>query len=63
MFIAHYNICRVHETIRMTPVMMLGVTDHIWIIAELIEAATSRNAPELEGRRVGRLRVIDGGRA
>lgn len=29
LFIAHYNLCRVHETIRMTPAMMLGVTDHI----------------------------------
>ena len=40
---------------------MLGVTDHIWTIAELIEAAYNRGAPEIEGRRVGRLRVIDGG--
>jgi hypothetical protein len=62
LFIAHYNLCRVHETIRMTPAMMLGVTDHIWTIAELIDAATSQNAPEPEGRRVGGLRVIDGGR-
>ena len=45
----------------MTPAMMLGVTDHIWTIAELIEAAYSKDAPEIEGRRVGRLRVIDGG--
>ena len=32
LFIAHYNLCRVHETIRMTPAMMLGVTDHIWTV-------------------------------
>ncbi len=61
LFIAHYNFYRVHETIRMTPAMMLGVTDHIWSIAELIDAATCREAPEPAGRRVGRLRVIDGG--
>ena len=63
LFISHYNLCRVHETIRMTPAMMLGVTDHIWTIAELIEAATSPDAPAPVGRRVGRFRVIDGGQA
>ena len=58
LFIAHYNLCRVHETIRMTPAMMLGVTDHIWSIAELIGAANYRDAPEPVGRRFGRLRVM-----
>lgn len=62
LFIAHYNLCRVHESIRMTPAMMLGVADQIWTIAELIDAATSQDTPEPEGRRVGGLRVIDGGK-
>ncbi len=39
LYVAHYNLSRVHETIRMTPAMALGVTDHIWDIGELIEAA------------------------
>jgi IS1 family transposase len=39
--IAHYNLCRVHETLRCTPAMALGVTDHVWTIGELIEAALS----------------------
>ncbi len=58
LYIAHYNLCRVHETIRMTPAMALGVADHIWTIGELIEAATG---PQPEGRRVGRFTVIKGG--
>jgi hypothetical protein len=37
----HYNLCRVHETLRVTPAMALGVTDHLWSIAELIDAAQS----------------------
>lgn len=41
LFVAHYNLCRVHETIRSTPAMALGVTKHIWTIAELVEAALS----------------------
>ena len=42
--ITHYDLCRVHETLRCTPAMALGVTDHVWSIGELIEAAL--NAPE-----------------
>ena len=61
LFIAHYNLCRVHETIRMTPAMMLGVADHIWSVGELIEVAASSDLPEPPGHRVGHLRVIDGG--
>ena len=58
LYVAHYNLCRVHETIRMTPAMALGVADHIWTIGELIEAATGTQP---EGRRVGRFTVIKGG--
>ncbi len=45
----------------MTPAMALGVTGHIWDIGDLIDAALSPEAPEPEGRPVGRFRVIDGG--
>ena len=61
LYVAHYNLCRVHEATRITPAMSLGVTDHIWTIGELIEAATTGEAPEPEGKRVGAFRVIDGG--
>ena len=36
---AHYNLCRVHSTLRITPAMAAGVTDHVWSIGELLEAA------------------------
>jgi IS1 family transposase len=61
LYVAHYNLCRVHETLQITPAMALGVTGHIWDIGELIEAALSPQAPEPVGRRVGRFTVIDGG--
>ena len=41
---AYYNLCRVHEALRVTPAMQLGVTDHIWTIGELI--ARALEAPE-----------------
>ena len=39
LYVAHYNLCRVHETLRVTPAMASDVTDHIWTIGELVEAA------------------------
>ena len=32
----HYNFCRVHQTLRVTPAMEAGVADHIWTVAELV---------------------------
>ena len=61
LYVAHYNLCRVHETIRMTPAMALKLTDHPWSIAELIDAAL-HGRPEEPSRWYGRFRVIDGGR-
>jgi IS1 family transposase len=39
LYVAYYNFCRVHETLRVTPAMAAGLTDHIWSIAELLRAA------------------------
>jgi transposase-like protein/IS1 family transposase len=33
---AWYNFCRVHSTIRVTPAMQSGLTDHVWTIGELL---------------------------
>ena len=41
LYATHFNFCRVHETLRITPAMQLGVTDHIWTISELVKAALS----------------------
>ncbi len=32
----HYNFCRVHQTLRVTPAMEAGVTDHVWTLEELV---------------------------
>jgi IS1 family transposase len=31
----YYNFCRVHQTLRCTPAMEAGLTDHVWTIEEL----------------------------
>lgn len=35
LWFVYYNFCRVHQTLRVTPAMEAGITDHIWTIAEL----------------------------
>jgi IS1 family transposase len=46
LYVAHYNFCRVHEALRVTPAMQVGVTDHIWTIGELVNAALAGVLPE-----------------
>jgi len=36
LYFAHYNFRRIHSTIRVTPAMEAGITDHVWDLAELL---------------------------
>jgi hypothetical protein len=36
---AHYNFVRIHQTLRVTPAMAAGVTDHLWTLGELLNAS------------------------
>ncbi|MEK7409747.1 MAG: IS1 family transposase [Acidobacteriota bacterium] len=31
-----YNFCRVHQSLRITPAMEAGITDHVWDLGELL---------------------------
>jgi len=33
---AYYNFCRIHQSLRVTPAMESGLTDHVWTIRELL---------------------------
>jgi IS1 family transposase len=33
----HYNFCRIHKTLRVTPAMKAGITDHVWEISEIVD--------------------------
>jgi transposase-like protein/IS1 family transposase len=37
-FVAWYNFCRVHQTLRVTPAMEAKLTDHVWTVKELLAA-------------------------
>jgi hypothetical protein len=45
LYAAYFNLCRVHETLRITPAMAIGITDHIWSVGELIDTAGNREPP------------------
>lgn len=36
LLVAWYNFVRVHQTLRVTPAMEAGLTDHVWTIDELL---------------------------
>lgn len=36
LYFAFYNFCRIHSSIRVTPAMEAGITDHVWELAELL---------------------------
>ena len=66
LYVAHYNLCRVHEALRSTPAMALGIADRVWTIGDLLDAALATQpitptttAPD----RRRRFRVISGGKA
>jgi len=36
-FYMHYNFCRIHKTLRVTPAMEAGITDHVWTVEEMLD--------------------------
>lgn len=44
-----YNFCKVHKTLRVTPAMEAGLTDHVWTMAEVValipEPVTKKRGP------------------
>lgn len=41
---AYYNFCRIHRTLRVTPAMAAGITDHIWSIEEILRFSYKKKA-------------------
>jgi hypothetical protein len=37
LWFAHDNYCRVHMTLKTTPAVAAGLTDHAWSVLELLE--------------------------
>jgi IS1 family transposase len=43
-FYMHYNFCKIHQTLRCTPAMAAGVSDHVWELDEIIRLLDSKDA-------------------
>jgi len=39
LFHMHYNFCRIHQTLRVTPAMESGISQHVWSIQEIVSLA------------------------
>ena len=37
----HYNFCRIHKSLRVTPAMEAGVSSHVWEIGEIVDLLDS----------------------
>ncbi len=39
LYFMHYNFARIHKTLRVTPAMEAGVSDHVWSLEEIARLA------------------------
>jgi hypothetical protein len=46
----YYNFCRVHQTLRVTPAMEAGVSDHMWTVEELASLLAEAEAAKPKTR-------------
>lgn len=49
LFFTFYNFARIHSTIRMSPAMAAGVTDHLWDMADIVRLIDEREAARRPG--------------
>lgn len=40
------HVCRIHSSLRVTPAMEAGITDHIWTITELVKDIAHKNGAQ-----------------
>ena len=38
-YAVHYNFARIHKTLRITPAMAVGLSDHVWTLEEIVQMA------------------------
>jgi hypothetical protein len=66
LYVAHYNLCRVHEALKTTPAVALGIAGRVWTVGDLLDAAlaTQPITPEpTSPDRRKRFQVIQSGKA
>lgn len=43
----HYNFCRIHQTLRVTPAMAAGISDHVWSLEEIVNLMKQTKGGEI----------------
>ena len=41
LFFGVFNFCKVHGTLKTSPAVAAGLTDHVWTVRELLERAAN----------------------
>jgi hypothetical protein len=44
LYYMHYNFCRIHKSLRITPAMAAGVTDRLWTVADIMAIIEAEEA-------------------
>jgi IS1 family transposase len=44
LYFMHYNFCRLHQTLRVTPAMAAGVSDRLWEIADVLDLLDEKDS-------------------
>jgi len=47
----YYNFIKIHGTLRMTPAMASGVTDHLWEMTDVVRLVEEKEAADAEAKR------------
>jgi hypothetical protein len=62
LYFMHYNFAKIHGTLRVTPAMEAGVSDHVWSIEEIAgmlpEPVSKPGGPYKKAGRVKELRCL-----
>ena len=48
----HYNFCRIHKSLRVTPAMAAGVTNRLWSIADIVNILEQWEADQIDRKTV-----------
>jgi hypothetical protein len=51
LYFVHYNFCRMHKTLRMSPAMAAGVSDTLWTLDKVLERVDANEAEKRPAKR------------
>ena len=55
----HYNFCRIHESVRVTPAMEAKITDQVWSIEEIISLLDTKEIKPAKPNQVSHVNGLD----